>query len=55
MNSDYGCQFLPFLRYRRANLAIDRLTLFVRCGVDYSYAAFLTFGFSVAKTFEDEF
>lgn len=32
-NSDYGCQFLPFLRYCRANLAIAGLTLFVRYAV----------------------
>lgn len=32
MNSDYGCQFLPFLRYCRDNLAIDRLT-FTPCEV----------------------
>lgn len=27
MNSDYGCQFLPFLRYFRANPVMDRLEL----------------------------
>ena len=42
MNSDYRCQFLPFLRYRRAILTIARLTLFVRCAVYHQRAAFLT-------------